>query len=467
MNTAQQPNFSNIFRWIRRSPQARGQLPGRVREAIGRQQDESELLIGWIQLAIVLIFGSLYAVSPKAKAGFDLAPWALAIYLAVTIIRLVWAHRSRLPDWSLALSILFDMTLLMSLIWSFHLKYDQPASFYLKAPTLLYVFIFVSLRALRFEARFVVLAGLVAALGWAMLIGYVLFGDANPMITRDYVAYLTSNSILIGGEIDKLLSILTVTVVMAVSLSRAKGLLVQSVVEETASRELSRFFSPEVARRIKATDSEILPGHGEMRDAAILNIDMRGFTRFAADAEPDAVIRILSDYQARLVPIIRAHGGAVDKFLGDGILATFGAVTPSPSFAADALAALDAIISEARQWAREFPEGSAFRPIVNGAVASGNILFGAVGSVVRLEYTVIGNAVNLSAKLEKANKALDAAALCDAPTYRLAMKQGYQPAKTPRQVNRVRIDGLAVPIDLVVLADAAARAETPADAPAA
>lgn len=444
-----------------------GRLPERVRAAIGRQQDESELLIGWIQLAIVLTFGTLYAVSPKAKAGFDLAPWALAIYLALTVVRLVWARRSRLPDWSLALSILFDMALLMSLIWSFHLKYDQPASFYLKAPTLLYVFIFISLRALRFEARFVVLAGLVAALGWAVLIGYVLFGDTNPMITRDYVAYLTSNSILIGGEIDKLLSILTVTVVMAVALRRAKGLLVQAVVEETATRELSRFFAPEVARRIKATDQEIRPGHGEMRDAAILNIDIRGFTRFAARAEPDEVIRILSDYQARLVPIIRSHGGSVDKFLGDGILATFGAVTPSSTFAADALAALDAIISDARQWAREFPEGSAFRPTVNGAVASGDILFGAVGSVVRLEYTVIGNAVNLSAKLEKANKALDAAALCDASTYRLALTQGYQPARTPRQVNRARIDGLAIPIDLVVLADAAARAEIPADAPAA
>lgn len=444
-----------------------GPLPERVRAAIDRQQDESEILIGWIQLAIVLTFGTLYAVSPKVAAGLDLAPWALAFYLVLTVVRLVWARHSRLPNWSLAVSILFDMALLMSLIWSFHLKYDQPASFYLKAPTLLYVFIFIALRALRFEARFVILAGVVAAFGWAMLIGYVLMASSNPMITRDYIAYLTSNSILLGAEIDKVLSILTVTVVIAVALRRAKRLLVQSVVEETAARELSRFFAPEVARRIKATDREIRPGHGEMRDAAILNVDIRGFTHFAAEAPPDEVIRILSEYQARLVPIIRSHGGVVDKFLGDGIMATFGAVSPSSSFAADALCALEAIVSDARHWARQFPERSAFRPIVNGAVASGNILFGAVGSAVRLEYTVIGNAVNLSAKLEKANKTLGAAALCDARTYGLALQQGYRPAKTPRRVNDAPIDGLAAPIDLVVLAGAAARAEISADAPAA
>ena len=60
-----------------------------------------------------------------------------------------------MPAWFLTLSVAADLTLLMMLIWSFHIQYDQPASFYLKAPTLLYVFIFIALPALRFEARFV------------------------------------------------------------------------------------------------------------------------------------------------------------------------------------------------------------------------------------------------------------------------------------------------------------------------
>ncbi|MFP3386859.1 adenylate/guanylate cyclase domain-containing protein, partial [Tritonibacter sp. SIMBA_163] len=80
------------------------------------------------------------------------------------------------------------------------------ASFYLKAPTLLYVFIFIALRALRFEARFVLAAGLTAAAGWALLVLYVVtVNPEDPMITRNYVTYLTANSVLLGAEFDKII----------------------------------------------------------------------------------------------------------------------------------------------------------------------------------------------------------------------------------------------------------------------
>ena len=83
--------------------------------------------------------------------------------------------------------------LLMALIWSFHLQYKQPASFYLKVPTLLYVFIFIALRGLRFQARFVIIAGVAAAVGWLLMVVYAITVDpANSMITRNYVKYMTS-----------------------------------------------------------------------------------------------------------------------------------------------------------------------------------------------------------------------------------------------------------------------------------
>lgn len=430
---------------------AEAALPERVRAAVRRQQDASEMLIGWLQLAIGLTFTALYLASPKASAGIDLVPWTLAVYLGLTAVRLGWGRRRRLPDWSLAVSVVFDVALLMVLIWSFHLKYGQPAVFYLKAPTLLYVFIFIALRALRFEVRFVVLAGVVAALGWFALLAYALAEGAGRGITRDYVTYLTSNSVLIGGEVDKMLSILAVTAIIAVALRRARELLVQSVVEQTAASELSRFFAPEIAARIKASAQAVMAGIGEARDAAILNLDLRGFTRFAAEAPPEAVMALLSEYQAVMVPVIRRHGGRVDKFLGDGILATFGAVEPSATYAADGLRALDELMVAAQTWAAACAAAGGFRPQVNGALAAGRILFGAVGDGERLEYTVIGEAVNLSAKLEKSNKELASAALCDAATYDLAVTQGYRPHQPQERLRAVPVAGLAQPIDLVRL----------------
>jgi adenylate cyclase len=442
-----------MLNWWRKDPEAG--LPERVRQAVRAQEDATERVISWAQLGIVLTFGTLYFLSPKPQAvDFAPVPWALGIYLALTLARLAWSHLGRLPDWALAVSVFVDVTLLMVLIWSFHIQYMQPPSFYLKAPTLLYVFIFIALRALRFDARFVVLAGLLAALGWGALITYVVYADpSNAMITRDYVAYLTSNSVLLGAEFDKIISILVVTALIAVALTRAKGLLVRAVSEQTAARELSRFFAPEIAERIKGADDGIRAGSGEMREAAILNLDMRGFTRLAGTAPPDEVMRLLAEYQQHMVPVIQRHGGSIDKFLGDGIMATFGAARASDVAAADALRAMEAVVAEAAAWQADCARDGRASVPVNAAVATGPILFGAVGDETRLEYTVIGEAVNLAAKLEKHNKELGVRALADRASFNLAIAQGYVPQGDKRVVRDARVAGLDAPLDLVVIAE--------------
>ncbi|MDX1402611.1 MAG: adenylate/guanylate cyclase domain-containing protein, partial [Kiloniellales bacterium] len=115
-------------------------LPKRVQNAVRDQEMVTERLISWFQLFVVVTLGALYMLGPKPEIAFDIIPWALLTYLVLTVIRIVWSHRTRLPNWSVIISAFFDIALLMALIWSFHLRYDQPPSFYLKAPTLLYVF---------------------------------------------------------------------------------------------------------------------------------------------------------------------------------------------------------------------------------------------------------------------------------------------------------------------------------------
>ncbi len=429
-------------------------LPERLQQAIRQEQDRSEILIGWIQLAVIGTFAMLYFLAPKtAGAAGVITAWAIGAYLGLTVVRLVLAHLFSLPGWILALSVLADMTLLFGLIWSFHLQYDQPPAFYLKVPTLLYVFIFIALRALRFEARYVVLAGVVAALGWFAMVLYAVTADPwDDMVTRDYVRYMTSNSILIGAEFDKIVSILVVTAIIGVGLVRARRLLERAVAEGIAKQDLSRFFAPEIARRITGAGREIMAGAGEARDAAILNLDVRGFTRLARDLDPDAVMAVLAEYQSRMVPIIQLHGGSIDKFLGDGIMATFGAARPSETYAADALRALDELMSAAAQWSAEKQAADDLQLAINGAIATGRIVFGAVGDKTRLEYTVIGDAVNLSAKIEKHNKSLGTRALVTAEAYDLALAQGYAPPVPYRRHPNTVVAGVDEPLDVVIVA---------------
>ena len=141
------------------------------------------------------------------------------VFGAFCIVRLILAYRRLLRPWMLYVSVVADIALLMGLIYSFHYKYAQPAAFYLKAPTLLYVFLFIALRALRFEARFVLFTGLVAVIGWTLLVLYVLSGMGGPdyPVTDDFVEYLTSNVVLFHAEVDKVIAIALTTIVLALS----------------------------------------------------------------------------------------------------------------------------------------------------------------------------------------------------------------------------------------------------------
>jgi adenylate cyclase len=316
----------------------------------------------------------------------------------------------------------------------------------------MYVFIFIALRALRFEARYVVLAGLVSAGGWMMLVAYVVWGDAQDnMITRDYVAYMTSNTVLLGAEFDKIITILVVTAILSVAQIRARRLLERSVIEAAAAQDLSRFFSPEITARITQSDHRIRPGHGEAREAAILNVDIRGFTAMANEMDPTDLIRLLSEYESRMVTVIQANGGNIDKFLGDGILATFGAALPSEHYAADAMRTIDALHGAIADWAAERIAAGKTPIPIGMAVVTGRIVFGAVGDETRLEYTVIGDPVNLCAKLEQHNRVAGTHALTTRKSFDLALLQGYTASGRQEYRDAVTIDGVAHPMDIVVL----------------
>ena len=408
-----------------------------------------------IQLMAIALFALVYTVAPKAfppEVPFEPVPWTLGAYALFTLLRLWLAWRGRLSGWFLALSVIVDVTVLMVTIWSFHLQYQQPAPIYLKAPTLMYVFILIALRTLRFDPGLVLLAGIAGAVGWLAIVAYAVLANGGATITHSFATYAMSFEVLIGAEVDKVISILLVTMILALALLRARKLLLRATTDQLAASELSRFFAPEVAGRIRAMDRVIEPGQAEARDAAILMIDLRGFSLLSRRLEPRAVMELLFAYQSIMVAAIDRHGGSVDKFMGDGILASFGATRPSASYAADGMRALESLIEDARRWARERQTAGLPAPAIGAALATGQVMFGAIGDHSRLEYTVIGDPVNLVAKLEKHTKVEGCVALCPAETWRLAVRQGYGAGARPDERKACSVAGLDRPLDLVALA---------------
>ncbi len=390
-----------------------GSLPERVSVRIKTQQIQSERLISWVQLCLVLLFGLLYAIAPKTAADstFNPVPWALGVYFCFTLVRLFLAYKSELPKWFLMSSVFLDMTLLMVLIWSFHIQYEQPPSFYLKTPTLIYVFIFIALRALRLEPGFILLAGLTAAAGWSLLVLLVVMSEAGKtMVTRDYITYMTSNSVLIGAEVDKIVSILLVTALLLIAAYRGQRMMHRSIQDSTAAQDLSKFVSKEVADVITSSETGVKPGDGESKVATVMFTDLEGFTTLSERLTPNDLAKLLNEYFDAMSKAIEAQGGVVNQFQGDAMLITYNAMTPIEDHAAAALGTAVKIqeICDTRTFLGE----RKIKLVTRCGVNTGEIIIGAIGSQERLTLTVHGDDVNIAARLEQLNKKYGTRIMC-------------------------------------------------------
>jgi adenylate cyclase len=152
------------------------------------------------------------------------------------------------------------------------------------------------------------------------------------------------------------------------------------------------YVDPDVARHVLEEGTDLA---GEQVEVTIMFIDIRNFTGFAERTPAPEVVAAINDLFEQIVPIIHAHGGRVDKFVGDGLLAVFGAPSRQEDHADQALAAALEIESKVRsQRGLEIGIG----------LNSGTVVAGNVGGAGRLEFSVIGDAVNVAARVEAATR---------------------------------------------------------------
>ena len=168
-------------------------------------------------------------------------------------------------------------------------------------------------------------------------------------------------------------------------------------------RLFSRYVSKDVYQRLLASPQDIGLG-GERREMTVLFSDMRGFTTLSESGEAEDLVRQLNQYFTRMVEVVFAHRGTVDKFVGDMIMALYGAPLDDPDHAdhavQTALKMVDELQDLNRRWA---VEGRAALDIGIG-INTGEMIAGNIGSDTIMSYTVIGDNVNLGARLESLNK---------------------------------------------------------------
>jgi adenylate cyclase len=254
--------------------------------------------------------------------------------------------------------------------------------------------------------------------GWVTVIAIIVLGAIVPLISlrlgpvaATAVAFVVAGLFLVGeqlafngGEVGTVVYPLGALILGAVG-SLAVQLLTEAF-ERLRVRDLFTRFVPEnVVDEVLASSDGLRLG-GIQREGTVMFTDLRGFTSLAESLTPARVIEILNRYLSEMSDAILDHGGTLVAYMGDGIMAVFGAPLPQPDHADRALAAaremLDVRLPKFNAWLREEGLSEGFKMGIG--LNSGSVMSGHVGSERRVEYTAVGDTTNTASRIEALTK---------------------------------------------------------------
>jgi adenylate cyclase len=234
----------------------------------------------------------------------------------------------------------------------------------------------------------------------SMMISGLRSAICAPLIARNrlagvlYVDNLNKTAAFTQDELD-VLTVVAAQAATAIDSAHTHAELAEHAMQRSA---LERFLAPEVVEMIAANPQEVKLG-GVSQKVTILFADIRNFTGLSETLPPEKIVEILNEYFTRVTDVIFDYGGTLDKYLGDGVMAVFGAPISKGNDAASAVrsaSAIQRLVSEMNRdaSARGWPRLGVGIGVNTGVVTAGNI-----GSPRRIDYTVIGDPVNVASRL--------------------------------------------------------------------
>lgn len=390
--------------------------PVRFNDALtGTDSFRSEQINAWR----IAFYGRCVALSCVALMCLIIVPWPGPIYvhLLLSVFALVgWLGYQCVKqpwgrEWHLVALVIFDFLFLATIciIPNPLLPFDYPAHYSLLFNSFVCFFIILCGLAYIYRPHLVIIGGVAGAVGWTVAMFYLTSRSGNYFaLPEDYTleavtrTFFDPKFINLGLRVQEITTLLICAGILALAVQRSRQIALRQISLAQERANLARYFPDSTVEFLAGKMHPF--AEPKEQNAGVLFADIIGFTSWAEQHTPLETITYLRDVQRLLADEIFRNNGTLDKFIGDGLMATFGTTEDRPEEAAEAILAAISMLRSYEKWreGKSAEEGGELRLAIG--VHFGPVILGDVGSEKRLEFAVLGDTVNVASRLEAATR---------------------------------------------------------------
>lgn len=321
------------------------------------------------------------------------------------------------------------------------LPLDYPPQLILRYGNFIFFFVLLAGLTYAYQPRLVLWGGLSAAFWWSVGVfwllkmpGTVRLSPNDSSLDEQLIAFATPTYIDLGTRVQEIGVLLIVSGLLALAVKRSRAVAIRQATLAREKANLSRYFSDTTAELLAGKNNPF--SQPREQNCAVIFADLVAFTTWSQQHSPALTIALLREVHGLLGGVVFKNNGTLDKFIGDGLMATFGTPEPSDNDAPNALSATIDMADAFEAWKQSNSIPGIENLTLAIGVHYGTVVIGDIGSRDRLEFAVLGDTVNVASRLEAATRQTGCRCLVSADLVAAAEQQA-SPSDISKYTNRL------------------------------
>ena len=405
-------------------------------------------------VAVVIIIAWLAAVNPQRGAALAWVLGTAAFFLVTGLAQLaLYARRLATTVTPYVFMLVDSLALVAALLLPNPFDPDAlPLAVPLRWASFMYFFLFLMQAAFSFRPRLLVWTGICGAGAWTLGFLWIVTRPETVLDPRggtfSLSRYLDPNYVSVLKYQNEVIAFLLVSAGLALLVRRSRTLVTERVDAERTRGNLARYFSPKVVETLAERDEPL--GRVRRQSVGVLFADLVGFTTMAEEMTPEEVLTMLRDFHGRMEEEVFRHGGCLEKFIGDALLATFGVPDPGSRDASDTLACARGMQRALAAWNVERVAAGLPALRMGIGVHHGPVVAGDIGSRRSMAFATVGDTTNVTSRLQSLTRELGTGLVASAALVGAVEREAAEPGLLAGLVSRGShaLRGRDTPIDL-------------------